>query len=107
MDVEDDQSPAEELESREPTPADLVALCRELNQRDARYVIDLMQSASGIDYQEASKEIVIRRIEGVPIPFASDELLWKMKRTTHREKDQADLLFLRQRFEARGETPPE
>lgn len=173
MDVEDDQSPEEGLESREPSVGDLVNLCRELNDRGARYlvvggfairgagylrttmdidlvidvspeneakvfeamrslpdravdeldagdvdrftvvriadeiVVDLMKSASGIDYAEASKEIVIREVSGVQIPFASEALLWRMKRTTHREKDAADLLFLRQGFEARGEQVPE
>ncbi len=61
-------------------------------------VVDLMASAGGIDYAEASKEIVIRLVEGVPIPFASPRLLWRMKKDTHREKDAPDLLFLRQQF---------
>lgn len=69
--------------------------------------VDLMGSASGIDYEEAEKEIVTRRIGDVEVPFASPRLLWRMKKTTHREKDAADLLFLRKWFEARGEEPPE
>ncbi|MFN7561514.1 MAG: hypothetical protein ACK5TH_07025 [Prosthecobacter sp.] len=60
--------------------------------------IDLMKSASGIDYAEASKDIVIREVAGVPIPFASPGLLWRMKRKTYREKDLADLIFLRQQY---------
>lgn len=60
--------------------------------------IGLMKSASGIDYAEASKDIVIREVEGVPIPFASPRLLWRMKRKTYREKDLADLIFLRQQY---------
>lgn len=69
--------------------------------------VDLMGSASGIEYEEASKEIVIRRIGDVDVPFASPRLLWRMKKSTHREKDKLDLLFLRKWFEARGETPPD
>ena len=69
-------------------------------------VVDLMRSAGGIDYAEAQNEIEIREVEGVPIPFASPRLLWRMKRNTYREKDAADLLFLRKHFKARGETPP-
>jgi hypothetical protein len=69
--------------------------------------VDLMGSASGIFYEEASKDIVIRRLGDVDVPFASPRLLWKMKKSTHREKDAVDLLFLRKWFEARGETPPE
>ena len=38
MDVENDQ-PENELESREPSVEDLVALCGELNARRARYVV--------------------------------------------------------------------
>ena len=165
--------PASELESRDPTTTDVVALCRELNARGASYLVcggfairaagyvrhtgdidllvdaslenealvfaaleilpdkavcqldpgdvakfivcrvadevlvDLMASASGIEYAEAAKEIVLIEIDGVPIPFASPLLLWRMKRHTHRVKDQPDLLFLRQLFEAEGITPPE
>ncbi len=60
--------------------------------------VDLMKSASGIDYAEAAKDMVIRRVGDVDIPFASPRLLWRMKKNTHREKDRADLLFLRQHY---------
>lgn len=70
-------------------------------------VVDLMKSACGIDYQEASKDIVIRELGGVHIPFASPRLLWRMKAKTHRAKDAPDLVFLRDYFESRGEQPPE
>lgn len=69
-------------------------------------VVDLMQSACGIDYSAAASAIDLRVIEGVPIPFASPELLWRMKKPTRREKDAADLLFLSEWFHARGRTPP-
>lgn len=164
---------AENLISRPPTEADLVALCRELNRREAKYVVvgglaiiaagfprittdvdlivaadpeneakvfgalstlpdnavrelqpgelqqynvirvgdeilvDLMRSAGGIDYAEAAKHIVVREVGGVPIPFASPPLLWRMKAVTHREKDAGDLVFLRQWFAERGEHPPQ
>lgn len=70
-------------------------------------VVDLMQSASGIDYAAAESGIVTREVAGVPIPFASEMLLWKMKRATHREKDRLDLVFLRQVIEAGGGKVPE
>lgn len=161
-----------DLESREPTVEDLRDLCRELNQRGARYVVvggfalraanytrrtmdidlivaadaeneakvfaalstlpdnavrelqpgelqqysvirvadeilvDLMRSAGGIDYAEASKDVVVREVGGVPIPFASPRLLWRMKAGTHREKDAPDLVFLRHWFAERGQEPP-
>lgn len=62
--------------------------------------VDLMAKASGIDYEEAKKDIIIRNIGGVPIPFASPKLLYRMKEKTHREKDRGDLLFLRTHYAA-------
>jgi len=70
-------------------------------------VVDLMRSAGGIEYGEAAKDIVVREVHGVPIPFASHRLLWRMKAWTHRPKDAADLVFLREYFAAQGEEPPE
>jgi len=171
MVMADDRS-SDELESREPTVEDLRNLCRELNQRGAKYVVvggfamraanynrgtmdvdlivaadaeneakvfsalstlpdnavgelrpgeleqynvirvadeilvDLMRSAGGIDYAEAAKDVVVREVEGVFIPFASPRLLWRMKAVTHREKDAGDLVFLRQWFAERGQEPP-
>jgi len=69
-------------------------------------LVDLMASAGGITYAEAAKEIVIREVNDVAIPFASPRLLWRMKAVTHREKDAGDLVFLRQWFTERGEAPP-
>jgi len=168
----DDRPATSELEPREPSVEDLRDLCRELNQRQARYVVvggfairaagynrrtmdvdlivagdrdnesrvfsalatlpdnavrelqpgelqqynvirvgdeilvDLMRSAGGIDYEEASKDVVVREVDGVPIPFASPRLLWRMKVVTHREKDAGDLVFLRRWFAEEGEEPP-
>ena len=69
-------------------------------------LVDLMRSAGGIDYVEAAKDVVVRELGGVPIPFASPRLLWRMKAVTHRAKDAGDLVFLRQWFAERGEQPP-
>ena len=167
-----DDHPSNELAPRQPSLEDLRDLCRELNQRAARYVVvggfamraanyirqtmdvdlivaadaeneakvydalstlpdnavrelqpgelqkynvirvgdeivvDLMRSAGGIDYAEAAKDVVLRDVDGVLIPFASPRLLWRMKVVTHREKDAGDLMYLRQWFAERGETPP-
>lgn len=69
-------------------------------------LVDLMQSACGIDYAEAAKHTVTRELQGVPIPFASPRLLWRMKAHTHRAKDAGDLYFLRELFRQNGEVPP-
>lgn len=68
-------------------------------------LVDLMRLAGGIDYAAASADVVVRDVDGVPIPFASPRLLWRMKIVTGREKDAGDLVFLRHWFAARGETP--
>lgn len=60
--------------------------------------VDLMASACGIGYDEAIQDSIIRTVDGVPIPFASPRLLWRMKEKTHRAKDAPDLLFLRQQY---------
>lgn len=56
--------------------------------------VDLMGSACGITYLEALDEVDWREIDGVRIPFASVELLWRTKQT-YREKDMLDRAFLR------------
>ena len=70
-------------------------------------LVDLMRSAGGIEYDEAARDVVVREVQGVPIPFASPRLLWRMKVVTHREKDAADLVFLRYWFAERGLEPPQ
>lgn len=171
MDAGDDSGPP--LTPREPSVEDVVALCRELNARGARYLVvggfairqagygrntsdidllvdpsleneakifaalatlpdgcvreldagdvgrflvvrvadevlvDLMAKAGGIDYEEARHHVHVRELSGVKIPFASPDLLWRMKRHTHRAKDQGDLAFLRELFAAEGRHPPE
>lgn len=70
-------------------------------------VVDLMKSACGIDYAEASRDISWRELEGVRIPFASPKMLWRMKSRTHREKDIPDLIFLRRLIEGHGDSVPD
>jgi len=57
-------------------------------------VIDLMKSACGIAYSEAENSIHWIVIDGVRIPFANLNLLWRMKQT-YREKDAMDRDFIR------------
>ena len=65
-----------------------------------------MRSASGIEYAEAAKDVVVREVPGVPDSVASPRLLWRMKSHTHRPKDESDLVFLREYFAHQGERPP-
>ncbi|MCK4249274.1 MAG: hypothetical protein KAX15_05795 [Candidatus Omnitrophica bacterium] len=60
-------------------------------------IIDLMKAACSIDYEAASESIIEVDLEGVKIPFASMELLWKMKQTL-REKDLIDKTFLAEKL---------
>jgi sugar phosphate isomerase/epimerase len=68
-------------------------------------VVDLMARAGGIDYAGAAADVAVREVDGVPIPFASPRMLWRMKTVTGRAKDAGDLVFLRHWFAARGEMP--
>ena len=69
-------------------------------------LVDLMRSAGGMGYDDMAKDVVMHDVAGVPIPFASPALLWRMKAVTHREKDAGDLVFLRHWFSERGQEPP-
>ena len=73
--------------ARELTPCELQKYC--VIRVADEIVVDLMKTAGGIDYEEASRDIVMREIGGVPIPFASPRLLRRMKAVTqpgaHRE----------------------
>jgi hypothetical protein len=62
--------------------------------------IDLMTEACGVSYESAAGGIETEIIDGVPIPFASAELMLKMKQSP-REKDTADRSFLQQLIRAR------
>ena len=57
-------------------------------------LVDLMKSGCGVTYADAIVDAAWKEIEGVRIPFASPQILWRMKQT-HREKDVPDQLFLR------------
>jgi len=58
-------------------------------------VVDLMKNACGINYEAAKASIERVTLDDVEIPFASADLLWRLKQT-RREKDNLDLLFLRE-----------
>jgi hypothetical protein len=58
-------------------------------------VVDLLLSAGGISYADAMPEILQVNLNGITIPFASPRLLLRMKQTG-REKDELDLVFLRE-----------
>jgi len=65
-------------------------------------VVDLMQSACGIRYDEASERIDTIMIHDVPIPVAGKELLIQTKQTD-RPSDAADVQFLRLRIAEENE----
>ena len=80
-----------ELQPGETSQHLVIRVCDEI-------IVDLMASACGINYAEASQDVVVRELDGVKIPFASPRLLWRMKKDTHRAKDAGDLFFLRQQY---------
>ena len=57
------------------------------------FVVDLLKTACGVDYEEARAHIEEVELNGVGIPFASPDLLWRTKQTV-RTKDDLDRLFL-------------
>lgn len=91
---------ARELEPGEVAKYTVVRVADEI-------LVDLMASASGITYAEALDGVIVREIDGVPIPFAGPELLYRMKKRAGREKDRGDIYFLEQIFAAQGRKPPE
>ena len=159
-----DSQDARPLESRTPTKADLLKICRSLNEQDAKYlivggfaviehgftrttedidllvdgshenqqrirkalevlpdkairemdesdleeflvvriadevVVDLMLKTCGLTYEDALKEVEIKQIDDVPVPYASAKLLLRMKQT-HREKDVVDRAFLERKLQ--------
>jgi len=70
-------------------------------------VVDLLRAAGGIEYPDAVRDVAVRAIDGVSIPFASPRLLWRTKRSSPRDKDKPDLQFLRLHFAQSGERLPE
>ncbi len=65
------------IKEMEPTDLDTYIVVRVADE----IVVDLMKSACGIEFKEASKDIEWVAIQGVSIPFASAQLLWRMKQT--------------------------
>jgi hypothetical protein len=65
--------------------------------------VDLMTEACGVGFEEARSGIEIEVVDNVPIPFASAELMLKMKQSP-REKDVADRSFLQQLLRARKQS---
>jgi hypothetical protein len=49
-------------------------------------LVDVMTAACGIDFNAASDSIEVANLEGVPIPFATPELLLRMKQTYRKIK---------------------
>lgn len=63
-------------------------------------LVDVMTAACGVEFEEASAGIEWATFEGVAIPFATPELLLRLKQTV-RESDVADRIFLHRRIAER------
>lgn len=64
-------------------------------------LVDLMKSGCGVTYADAIKDAVFFEIDGVRVPFASAQTLWKMKQTV-RAKDIPDRMYLQRLLQAQG-----
>jgi hypothetical protein len=73
----------------QPTDLDRYVVVRVADE----VVVDLMKSACGVEYAEASQSVERAWIGGVEVPFATPELLLRLKNTV-REKDAIDRRFL-------------
>ncbi len=60
----------------------------------SKYDIDLTSNLWGVDYEKASKEKVIKEINGVKIPVMSIDHLLEMKKDSFRTRDIADTFWL-------------
>lgn len=89
--------PERAVDGMEPGDLDSLVVVRVADE----FMVDLMKSGCGVTYADAIGDAVWREIDGVRVPFASKQTLWKMKQTL-REKDIPDRLFLRQAMEAEG-----
>jgi hypothetical protein len=69
-------------------------------------LVDLMKSGCNGTYADAIKDAITFDIDGVPVPFASPRVLWRMKQTV-RAKDIPDRLYLEQLLKAQGVAEPE
>lgn len=67
--------------------------------------VDLMTEACGINYEAAREGIELVELQGERVPFASAELMLKMKQGG-REKDVADRSFLQQLIKASERRSP-
>jgi hypothetical protein len=65
-------------------------------------LVDIMTAACGIEFEEASRSVEVAQVHGVSIPFATPELLVRMKQTD-REKDALDRIFLHREIAKRKE----
>ena len=61
-----------------------------------------MLSACGVTYDDAVNDIELKVVEGVPIPFASANILLRMKQT-YRDKDIPDRIFLEEKLRKEAE----
>lgn len=78
-------SGAHELRASLTQPEKIVQLGRPPNR------IDILTSASGVDFEEVWKQAVVAELEGLPVRFPDLSSLLKNKRASGRAKDLADV----------------
>jgi hypothetical protein len=83
--------PDQAIREVQPTDLDDYVVVRVADE----IVVDLMKAACGVEYDDAAGEIEHISVNGVDVPFASAELMLRLKQTA-REKDRLDRQFLEQ-----------
>ena len=78
-------SDAHEINASLTQPEKIVQLGRPPNR------IDILTSASGVNFEEVWKQAIVAELEGLPVRFPDLSSLLKNKRASERAKDLADV----------------
>jgi len=78
-------------------PPDFVDLLTEFVASEVRYLIDLLKSAGGVDFNAAYGRCVHMASGGIMIPVVEIDDLIAMKRAADRDQDRVDVKRLERR----------
>lgn len=109
-------SVAENIEAVKEALKDINAEAKQLREDDLKKYqsvkivgeteIDLISNLWEIDYENAAKDMTIKEIEGIKIPVLSIDSLIKTKKNSLRERDRADVYWLKKLKNRTRQNPP-